>query len=162
MSTERVRVPMLPHHEFGRLRLRDFVPADDVVDLRGWEFRDETWVGEAVGFTEWLRREDEPDVLRALSLDFEEVSDGAAQAVMGRLGLPLRMGLSRDELVQRLGAPRAEARYRPDRATMEFSCGDPDPYVLSCALDGEEGLVFLAVLACVPARAGARERREER
>ena len=59
---------MISHSHFGRLRLADFRPEEGVAALENWEFMDQMWVGEAVGFSEWLRLEDEPDTLRSLAI----------------------------------------------------------------------------------------------
>lgn len=56
------------HAEFGWLRLADYVSTQEIVQLVDWEYLDHDWVGEAIGFTEWLRLESEPEVLRSIAL----------------------------------------------------------------------------------------------
>jgi hypothetical protein len=44
---------LIPHDQFGRLRLIDFMPdAAEVVELEDWEYLDRLWLGEATGFTD--------------------------------------------------------------------------------------------------------------
>jgi hypothetical protein len=138
---------MLAFDQFARLRLRSFLPATAAVDdLAEWEFIDDRWVGEGLGFTQFLRLEEEPDTLRSVSLDLEDLSDSVAQAVFSRLDLPLRLGMGIAETIHQLGLPVDTVTVGTE-TTMGF-CVDADvPYEVSCILDPEEGLVFVTILA---------------
>ena len=68
---------MLTHEKFGRLRLQDFISSAQVRALTEWEFMDRMWVGEAVGFTEWLRPEERPNVLESMALDMADLPEAA-------------------------------------------------------------------------------------
>ena len=65
---------MISHAQFGKLRLARFCPDAAIVELDEWEFMDQVWVGESIGFSEWLRLKSEPETLRSLANDFSEVS----------------------------------------------------------------------------------------
>lgn len=98
---------MISHEEFAVLRLAQFLPAEEIQTLNDWEFLDRIWIGEARGFSEWLRLADEPDVLRSLSLDFDEFPAACTHRVLGTIGLPVRAGMRLDDLRRVLGEPTA-------------------------------------------------------
>src|SRR3954447_21497271 len=52
---------MIPHTKFGQLRLKQFLPDADIAELEDWEYEERVWVGEAVGFSEWLRPVEDPE-----------------------------------------------------------------------------------------------------
>lgn len=85
---------LLPHKEFGKLRLHQFVAADDIRALDNWKEMDEEWTGEAVGFTEMLRPTHRPDVVRLVGLDLEELTAEIQRDLWSALKLPLQRGMS--------------------------------------------------------------------
>jgi hypothetical protein len=95
------------HAEFGQLRLADFVSTHDIVQLVGWEYLGHDWVGEATGFTEWLRLESEPAVLRSIALALQTLPASVSAAVLSRLHLPLHLGMTVDDIVAELGSQLA-------------------------------------------------------
>src|SRR6516165_5206795 len=96
---------LIPYERFGKLRLSQFFPdrkvvndpkdrgkgkrfvQNDITELEDWEFMDRVWVGEAIGFTEWLRLQDDPKVLRSISLHLAELPKSVAEAVFQTIGL---------------------------------------------------------------------------
>lgn len=54
---------MITPADFGRLRLKEFLPVAELHQLADWHFMEDVWLGEALGFTEFLRLEREPEVL---------------------------------------------------------------------------------------------------
>jgi hypothetical protein len=97
--------PEISWGDFATLRLSQFIPAAEINALRDWEFMDLRWIGEAVGFTEWLRRKDDPNVLRSIALDLDALDASVVDAVLERLNLPLHAGMTRKRLVRLLGEP---------------------------------------------------------
>ena len=83
---------MIDYDSFGRLRLADFVAARRVRRLRDWELEGRVWVGEAVGFSEWLRLSDDPRVLRAATIDFQSLPARAAGRALDASGSPSARG----------------------------------------------------------------------
>lgn len=138
---------MLSYEEFGRLRLVQFVEPESVVQLRNWEFMDRIWVGEAVGFTEWLRLEDDPDVVRSVSIHLVELDSAAVEAIFARLGLPLWRGMSLSEIEILLGQPVHNERYVADRQSFLFRHGHDWPYDVNCTVHNEEGLIYVVIMA---------------
>lgn len=138
---------LVPYAEFGSLRLAHFVDLDRLVDLEGWEYLDHIWVGEAVGFSEWLRLASAPEVLGSLAVDLVELPPSAVGQILGKLRLPLRAGMTIHEVSAVLGEPRASLMFTPDRETFEYLVGAEDRYTLSCTINHEGGLVYLTVLS---------------
>src|SRR3954451_650161 len=137
---------MISHARFGKLRLAQFRPSDEIVDLENWEYVDRRWVGEAIGFSQWLRLEDEPETLRSLAIDFNEVPAQAAAAVLRTVGLPLRTGMALNELREVLGTAVKEHRFVKDRVTCEFLLQGPPRYDVSCTVLDKGGLSYLVVM----------------
>ncbi len=147
---------MLTYDDFGRLRLRDFVDdADQIAVLEDWEYMDDLWIGEALGFTEFLRLDEDPLVLRAVSLHFEMLPEAAAERLLGVLRLPLRRGMVGDEVVGALGEPAEVLAFGPDRRAYWFRCGAEDMYEVCCTVEEEGGLTYVTIMAPTPRRLAA-------
>lgn len=147
---------MISHADFGKMRLSDFVAAKKIVPLANWEFDDRTWLGEAVGFSEWLRLESNPEKLGSIALG-EELPRSVWAKVLERLGLPLNFGMGRAEIEAALGKPQEELRYTTDRVSIEYSVGGGGQYRVSCTIHNEQGLMYLVVT--IPAKRRARHGR---
>ena len=137
---------MISHARFGKLRLSRFLPDTEVFWVSGWEFMDEVWVGEKVAFSEWLRLESDPEVLRSLAIDFAEFPADAAGAVLRAIDLPVWAGMSFAELRALLGEPAEVLRFVADRVTYEFAVPGPPRYNLSCTVRNDGGLSYLVVM----------------
>jgi hypothetical protein len=137
---------MIGHEGFARLRLAPFRPDVEVVALSGFEFLERRWVGEGIGFSEWLRLEDEPEELRSLAIDFAEFPPGAAAAVLAAIDLPLRPGMRLDDIRGVPGGAVEEQRLlHEDRVSHEFTVDSPARYNISCTVLHEGGLTYLVV-----------------
>lgn len=143
---------MINHEHFGRLRLADFLPPKRVRLLRDWEFEGRVWVGEADGFSEWLRLSDDPEVLRAMAIDFESFPDRSARRVLAKLGLAVRKGMTVSKLEALLGPISRTLRFVPDRTTYEFLTTGSQPYQISCTVLNEGGLIHLGVMIPLPTK----------
>ena len=141
---------MISHARFGKLRLAEFRPDTEIAELDNWEFMDRTWVGEAVGFSEWLRPEHKPETLRSLAIDFSEFPRPAAAEVLQTIDLPVRRGMKFSELRKLLGEPVDEDRFAEDRITYEFVFRGPPKYNVSCTVLNKGGLMYLVVMAPLP------------
>ena len=137
---------VIGYERFGHLRLRQFLPAKAITRLEDWEFLGRTWLGEAAGFSEWLRLADDPDVLRSLALDFNTFPARAATRVLGAVGLDLRKGMRVADLENELGRPRKTLRFVPDRRTYEFLTAGRERFVISCTVLEKDGLTYLGIM----------------
>lgn len=136
---------MITRTEFARMRLREFV--SDVEPLSGWEFMGRTWIGEADGFTEWLRLEDSMDQLGSLSLALDDLPESVSRAVFEHLDLALAPGMTLSEVEAVLGPPVSTTQFCDDRLTHDFEVGTADRYSVSCTIKSDGGLVYVVVMA---------------
>ena len=136
---------MITPNEFRQLRLKPFVPSWSVVELENWQFMGESWVGEALGFSEWLRLESNPDALGSLAIDFSTFPPDAARAVFERIGLPLHGGMTVQEVEGVLGKRLSAQRHVKGRISLSFLAGRESEYSLSCTILAEGGLVFVVI-----------------
>ena len=151
---------LIAYDAFGRLRLAHFVPEpESIVALSDWEYEEDLWIGEALGFSEWLRLEEAPEILRSLSLDLSNLPDEVSAQVLDTLRLPLVRGMSAEEILQRLGQPERICAFAtaPDRRTLMFRCGSREPYTIGCTVHEDDGLTYVTVLAATPRRLAAEE-----
>jgi hypothetical protein len=137
---------MISHDHFGALRLAQFLPEAEIEELRDWEFMEHLWVGEAIGFSEWLRLKDEPDILRSMAIDFSEFPKSASDAVLRTIDLPIYGGMTFEQLQDILGEPYETQRFVTDRVTYEFIPLEGRPYEVSCAVLNEGGLAYLVLM----------------
>jgi hypothetical protein len=138
-------VSMISHHDFGALRLSQFAPTSEIVALINWQFMERTWVGEAIGFSEWLRPQSSPNLLQCLALDLAVLSESTSKAVFSRLGLPLRPGMSIEQITASLGEPVAMHKFIADRTTHEFYLERSEAYNISCTVLSSTGLTYVVV-----------------
>jgi len=148
---------LISYKRFGELRLADFLPAKRIRLVEDWEFEGRVWVGEAAGFSEWLRLSDDPEVLRALTIDFETFPVRTAARVLAEVGLTVRKGMTLAKLEAVLGSIRESSRFAADRETYEFRTKGRQPYEVSCTVLDEGGLTYLGVK--VPLRRTKRRQR---
>src|ERR1700687_825303 len=141
---------MISHARFGKLRLAQFLPDAEIAEFENWEFMDHLWVGEAVGFSEWLRLENKPETLRSLAIDFSEFPEAAAAEVLRTIGLGVRAAMKVNELRDLLGEPVKEHRFLKDRVSYEFVVPGPPKYDVSCTVLNRGGLTYLVVMPPLP------------
>lgn len=141
---------MITHARFATLRLAQFRPDAEIAQLDHWEFMNQIWVGEAVGFSEWLRLDNEPEILRSLAIDFGEFPEQAALKVLRTIDLPVRAAQTLEEIRDLLGAPLTEHFFAHDRASYDFVMTGPPRYDVSCTLLNEGGLTYLVVMVPLP------------
>lgn len=136
----------ISHDAFGRIRLVDYLPADIVVEFDGWEYLDRLWLGESWGaFTEWLRLESDPEVLRSVALDLSTLPAMASAAMLAMLALPLRFGMTLEEVVVVLGQPTESFGFVADRTTYVWYVNTVDAYAVGCTVHDALGLIYLTV-----------------
>ncbi len=138
---------MITHQELAALRLKDFLPqADEIEEVDGWEFMGKIWMGEAYGFTEWLRLREDPEVLRSVSLDLADLDTEVSDQIVARLQLPLEYGMETDEVNEVLGEPLGKVQSVPNRITYEYAVGVQEKYYISATIDHQDGLVYLVIM----------------
>ncbi len=138
---------MITYRELAALRLKDFLPqSNEIEQVNGWEFMDKIWIGEVYGFTEWLRLQEDPDILRSVSLDLAYLDTDVADQIVEKLQVPLEYGLELEEVNKVLGKPVNQMLFVNNRITYEYLIGNSEKYYISATIDQEEGLVYLVVM----------------
>jgi hypothetical protein len=137
---------MIPYSKFGRLRLSKFLKDAEIEELEDWEFENRIWVGEAVGFSEFLCPAENPKTLGSIAIDFAEFPEKAAKQVLEAIELPLRAGMTVDEVKGVLGEPAETLRFTAGKASYEFLTTDSEPYKVSCTVKDKGGLSYLVVM----------------
>lgn len=144
---------LISYDAFGRLRLAEFAPRGEApAALKDWEYEDDLWVGEALGFTEILRLAEEPAVVRSVALDLGNSAPAIGARVLGAIGLPVSPGMMVADVVAALGEPLRVARYAADRQTLVYRIGEGAVYDVTCTVAQDGGLVYVTVLAPTPRR----------
>jgi hypothetical protein len=137
---------MIPYTEFGKLRLSQFLPAVQVAELDNWEFEGHLWIGEASGFSEWLRLQSDPLVLRSLAIDFMDFPAEVAAKVLAMIDLPVRPGMTVEQTDALFGEHNRTFRFTADRATYCYRTRDAEPYSVSCTVLDNGGLTYLVIM----------------
>lgn len=156
-------IDLIPYEKFGALRLRQFcqlpfspaTPQDPghgrrltgevVAELVNWVYLERTWVGEAVGFAEWLRREDDPEVLRFISIPFGTLTDAEEARILETVRLPLAPGMNSSVIRHTLGSA-TESTKSLLREDLWFRLGRKEPYLVNCVVDPGTGLTYVSVM----------------
>lgn len=142
---------LLPYATFAKLRLEQFLVAQPALQGRvaqmkgGWEYLGGRWLGEGLGFTDFLRLEDTPRELGCISLDLSSLPDEVSHAILDRLGLPLRRSMQSAEIDAHLGSPEHTHTFVADRETFDYTVGRTCPYHVSCTVHDKDGLIHLVV-----------------
>ena len=134
---------LINYNEFAKLRLHQFEPSaerweaceDDSADL---EFMDSLWFDQdSVPSVEFLRHQDEPDRVGAICLNLNCEPPELATRILAAIRLPLRRGMSLEELTKLLGPSHESV------GGYDFMCGVTDPYLVRCGLhpDGRLNIV---------------------
>jgi len=138
---------MISFDDFWRLRLTDFLIGEmKATQVHNWEYLDHHWVGETIGFTEWLRLESDPDNLRFLSLDLAELPTKVANSVFAKIGIPSLKGMSEKYLTDVLGKPAGHLSLNGNKKTHYFLIGEGNQYEVGCTIDKKDGLVYFTIL----------------
>lgn len=137
---------MISHIDFGKLRLSQFLAEYSIDTIENWEFMERIWIGEAFGFSEWLRLEDDPEVLRSLSIDLCEMSAVVATRILDAIKLPVHAGMSLDQLQHLLGGAIEKQQFVNDRSTYKFKITEPHAYWIDCTILTSGGLAYLVVM----------------
>lgn len=104
-----------------------------------------SWVGEAIGFSEWLRPNNSSDVLQSLALDLAVLPESVSSAVLSYLGLPLHRSMLIEQIAAVLGEPVAVQSFVAGRTSYEFCWGGIESYNVSCTVLAHGGLTHVVV-----------------
>ena len=139
---------LISYDDFGRFDISRFAqPGRGVVQQDGYEWRGGVWTSEAVGACTCVcRHESTPDVVGGLEVDFRDLPERDTLALFGVLHLPLRPGMSLQEVQAVLGEPRERVDFIEDRRGYGFDVGSRYPYEVGCIIRDSVGLIYVSVI----------------
>jgi len=137
---------LVEYSDFGALRLAHFLIGQMVAEnTENWEFMGQIWVGEVLGFTQWLRLKDDPQVLRSIALDLDALPKIVSTSVLDRIGLPLLPGMKAEDILVTCGSPTTR-KLMGGKTTYSFSLGKGAAYRLRCTTTSTSGLSYLVIM----------------
>jgi hypothetical protein len=104
------------------------------------------WVGEADGFTAFLRPESSPDALGSIELDLLELPTDLGARLLAAIRLPLQFGMSLAQVQDVIGKPVNTHHFVPDRTSFDFVVGTRWPYQVGCTIHESKGLIHVGVI----------------
>jgi len=138
---------LIPYEDFSRLRMKQFAPAGiEVSEGDGYEWMGGFWIHEGIGFTGVARHEDTPDEAGGLAVDFRELPESATLAIFDAIHLPLRPGMTLEEVCSVLGEPEHTHVFVADRKSYDFTVGSHFPYHVSATVHDTHGLIYVVVI----------------
>jgi hypothetical protein len=142
---------LIPYNEFKTLRLTHFYkPAflwgSPIRILKDWEFMGGLWVGEAVGFTEFLCLTSNDTELGSVAIDLFALPEKTSNSIFDALNLQLKPNITRQEVEYILGNPHNTRTFVKDRTTSDFIIGTKWKYHIDCTIHETKGLIFIVVI----------------
>ena len=138
---------LISHLGFGKLRLENFISQNSPVEsLADWEFMDDYWIGEAFGFSEWLRLEVQPGETQSISINLEDFDLDELNKIFNTLKVPLKPGMTYEEIKKILGTPLNTQSFVANRRSYEFIVGNKDEYYVSCTVVDKVGFTYFVMM----------------
>lgn len=128
---------------FGQLRLRKWIKDDEFLEDEDNFYR---VIHENIRGMTFVRSMDNPDETFQIYIDLFDFIEDLRFEVLGIIGLPLKPGMSPDEVKALLGEPESSDRSRRRHtSSYDFKTTSPEPYAISCHFEDERGLCSLQV-----------------
>jgi hypothetical protein len=87
-----------------------------------------------------------PNEIGGLEIDFRDLSEKDALAILDAIRLPLRPGMTLQEVQPVLGKFQESVDYIEDRKGYEFDVGSLYPYEVGCIIRDSVGLIYVSVI----------------
>lgn len=137
----------LTYAEFGRLRLRDFLPSGiNIVEQPNFEWMNGSWWREGIAFTWFGRLMNERDHTAGLELLFEELDLGTVKQILASVGLPLHPGMRITDLEELFGMRETTHKVIQDQWTYNFRVGSTETYQVGCTVHDNFGLIHISMI----------------
>ena len=134
---------LINYRDFSAISLDSFVGNNvEIQNEEEFEFMNDLWAAQIIGFTEWLHLITDPRI-RSISLDLSELLDEQNAQIISALGLPVKKGMSKDEVLKLFGPPDSIEKFVEDRVSYQYLLGTVEKYYLSLTIQDQEGLVFI-------------------
>ena len=139
---------LISYDEFGRFDIRPFAQeGKGVIQQDGYQWRGGVWTNEAVGACTCVcRHESMPDVVGGLEIDFRDLPVKDTLAILDALHLPLRPGMTLQEVQAVLGEPKEQVDFVEDRRGYGFDVGSRHRYEVDCIIRDSVGLTYVSVI----------------
>ncbi len=133
------------YDSFYKLKLSDFFADKEGIEtLENWEFMDDIWFGEAIGFSEWLVLQHNIKE-KSISLDLNDFSDDMLSKITSALNLKIVKGLSKDAVMKQFGHHKNTVSFVSDRVSLEYIIGSIEKYYLSLTITDDDGLIYVVL-----------------
>jgi hypothetical protein len=139
---------LIDYDEFGRFDIGRFAqPGRGVIHQDDITWRGGVWACDAVGAATCVfLHESMPDVVGGLEIDFRDLSERDTLAFFDALHLPLRPGMSLQQVQTVLGEPTQRVDFIEDRRGYGFEVGSRYPYEVGCIIRDSVGLIYVSVI----------------
>src|SRR5262245_18135594 len=105
------------------------------------------WINEGIpGFTSLSRHEATPDEAGGLEVDSRDLSLSDIVAIFDTIHLPLRPGMTFEEVRSVLWEPGQTHTFVADCKSYDFTVGSQYPYYVSATVHDTDGLIYAAVI----------------
>ncbi|GAB5553177.1 MAG: hypothetical protein Sapg2KO_27680 [Saprospiraceae bacterium] len=136
---------LISYKEFEKLRLKQFLPKNEITRVWNFEFMGKLWLGEVYGFTEFLRPLLSPFKTRSISISLEDLPEKTWKNMLAKLKLRFAKNSSLEEIESHLGKPVKIEKFTEDRLSYEFITGEKTKFYISCTLLTNGGLIYLVI-----------------
>lgn len=138
---------MIGYNKFFKLKLTDFLDNhEEIESVSGWEFMDDIWKGETIGFTEFLQLESDDEKTRSISLDLTDLPNSTIDKIITSLDIALQKGMTKKDVIKSFGQPQNTLNFIEDRTTLEYIIGESEKYFLSLTITNDDGLIFITMM----------------
>ena len=139
---------LVDYKTFSKLRFTDFLPPEtEVISSMGLECCSSHCADyyEAVGHSYFVFADGSPEEVVEINIDetYPTIPAGTGARMLASVGLPLRFGMSSDEVVSVLGQPEYEGA---ERRFTRYIVGTKWPYRVGCGVAPDRGLWSLWVV----------------
>src|SRR5207247_2508510 len=111
---------------------RQLAPGREIFESDDWEWMGGFWINEGIRTcTSVSRHKDTPNEAGGLEVDFRDLPESGVVAIFDAIHLPLRPGMTLQEVQSVLGEPEHTDVFVADRKSYDFTVGSHYPYYVS-------------------------------
>lgn len=134
---------LAPYSVFGKLRLRRWIKSDEFLEDENTWYR---LIGENIRGMGFTRSMDHPDETFTINIDLFDFIEDLRFEVLEIIGLPLKPGMTPDQVKSLLGEPESSDRSRRLHSSWcEFKSDLPEQYLIACSFKDDQGLWSVTV-----------------
>lgn len=139
---------MISNKAFEKIRFHQFIDQEEIDQLENYEYLGLIWVGEGCyGFSDCIQLETEPQTTRCIHLDLREMPSEITRAILDFINLPLRGGMTKQEMDALLGKPQKVIEFMPGRNKYYYRPFAEDNYEVGGTILCDVGLFFITIIS---------------